>query len=240
MNATAPNPAGEDFDKLAPFTEAMGEVRTIVEVGCHRMQDTARMLKQWPDAKIICLEPDPRALAFIKRHGVLERLRGRDGFTVPHLSPFAAGAHRGMGMLKLSTNFSDDPDKEWEQSSSLRLPNQFGNREDLGDNPCVFDGYSYIVQIFPLDEHYLIQSWSIVDLLWIDSQGFEDEVLKGATETLKRTRFIFMEHNTDGVYENAPCLADLLALLPGWEVIATLPYDVLLKNKGDYPLTPSK
>ena len=237
MNATAPNPAGEDFDKLVPFTEAMGEVRTIVEVGCHRMQDTARMRRRWPHAAIYAFECDRRALEFIERHSMAEELDVR-------LSGKAVGSGYGSGPLWRSTNLSPTEDGDWTASSSLRQPRLFGNPADLSANPCIFEQDACLVEIVPLDGFLPYfdsgRGPDSIDLLWIDSQGYEDEVLKGATETLKRTRFIFMEHNTDGVYQNAPCLADLLALLPGWEVIATLPYDVLLKNKGDYPLTPSK
>ena len=52
-----------------------------------------------------------------------------------------------------------------------------------------------------------------VDLLKIDVQGFERQVLRGASETLKRTRVILIELNFQAHYEGEDSFVDLSNLL---------------------------
>ncbi|MFH0895773.1 MAG: FkbM family methyltransferase [Bacteroidota bacterium] len=52
-----------------------------------------------------------------------------------------------------------------------------------------------------------------IDLLKIDVQGAEDKVIHGATETLKNTRFVFMETSLRQVYNFAPLFHDMHKLM---------------------------
>ncbi len=214
----------EDSQALfAEFLPLIGEVNRIVEVGCHRMQDTTWMFDQFPKAKITCFEPDPRSLEYIDRKQLMRRMKKR-----VTLYPHAAGEVRGEADFYPSTNFSEDPDDEWTQSSSMRKPASFGTRETINGNPCTFEDKAIRVKVVPLDAY----AFGPVDLLWIDAQGYEDSIIRGATKTLEKTRFLFAEHNTCGMYQNAPDLHALLKLLPDWEAVKVMPYDVILRRNS--------
>ena len=66
----------------------------------------------------------------------------------------------------------------------------------------------------------------------MDAQAYEDEIIAGARAILAKTRYLFTEYTTCGVYEHELNLEKMLALLPGWEVLKVLPTDVFLKNKA--------
>ena len=66
--------------------------------------------------------------------------------------------------------------------------------------------------------------------MWVDVQGAQRKVLHGARETLRRTRFLYIECHGEPMYEDEPTLHELVAMLPGWEVIARWPEDLLLLN----------
>lgn len=51
-----------------------------------------------------------------------------------------------------------------------------------------------------------------IDYMKIDVQGYEDRVLRGATDTLARTRFVMVEANFNAVYAGS-CLVDTLCHL---------------------------
>lgn len=55
---------------------------------------------------------------------------------------------------------------------------------------------------------------SSYNLLNMDVQGFEDRVLRGATETLKHIDYIFTELNRSPMYENCAMVNDIDNLLP--------------------------
>jgi hypothetical protein len=67
------------------------------------------------------------------------------------------------------------------------------------------------VPVRQLDE--FIADSGPVDLLKIDVQGFERQVLRGASATLKRTRAILIELNFQAHYDGEDSFADLSNLL---------------------------
>lgn len=67
------------------------------------------------------------------------------------------------------------------------------------------------VKVVPLDE--AISDDTIVDLMKIDVQGFEHSVLRGAQETLKRTRAVLIETNFTSHYVGDGSFGTLFAHL---------------------------
>ena len=211
-----------------PFNEYLpqiGDVHSIVEVGCHRMQDTQWMRALWPAARLICFDPDPRTEDYLRRHYLPEELRAE-------FYPYAVGSAPGAGQLYLCTNFAGG-DAEWTQASSLRRPRGFGTRKNLEQSPGVIEDIPPIsVRIVALDSFLPDLLITAPDLIWMDAQAYEDEIIAGARAILAKTRYLFTEYTTCGVYEHELNLEKMLALLPGWEVLKVLPTDVFLKNKA--------
>lgn len=212
--------------RSCPFNEylpQMGDMRTVVEVGAYRMDDTAWMRGLWPTARLICFEPDPRNVEHIYRCQLSAEYAAE-------LYPYAVGAQAAVADFWLSTNLNPAQDCEWSQSSSLMRPAKFGAPGDLRFSPCIYRYEPTRVKVVTLDEYLPLLRVGAVDLLWMDTQGAECLVLQGAVKTLARTRWIWTEHNTSGYYEGASTLEKIRALLPGWELIKTADHDALLKN----------
>ena len=87
------------------------------------------------------------------------------------------------------------------------------------------------VRTMRLDTFATQQKLKRVDFLWIDAQGCEGDVIAGGPETLKMTRYLFMECVVDQLYDNQPDARMLLASLPDFEVLARFPDDMLLRNR---------
>ncbi len=71
-----------------------------------------------------------------------------------------------------------------------------------------------------------------VDLLWVDIQGAERDMIAGGQRTLKNTRYLFIEAEEQQFYEGQAVRPELLAMLPGWEVIGEFDYNLLLRNQN--------
>lgn len=209
---------------LDQFHGQLRDLKHVIEIGCHHLEDTTVMRALWPGAHIIAFDPDPRNIEVIKRRKIDLELS-------VCFVPYAVGGKDEMADFYLSTNLTGDADHEWSSSSSLKRPRNFGTSENLQMSPCIFSPTPTRVIVVTLDSYLTGDSPHEIDLLWIDAQGGEADILRGATATLKRTRYLFMEHSTGGLYEGASNLNDLLPLLPDWEVVKVLPYDVFLKNK---------
>ena len=69
-----------------------------------------------------------------------------------------------------------------------------------------------------------------IDFIWADMQGAEATLATGGAKTLARTRYLYCEYSDQELYEGEPTLAQLLDLLPDFEVVYRLPGDVMLRN----------
>lgn len=88
-------------------------------------------------------------------------------------------------------------------SSSLLKP-----KEHLNLHPSIqFSKVKKEIKLSTLDIE--VEKKDKYDFLNIDVQGFELEVLKGGTETLKYIKYIILEVNMVEVYESCPLLNDI-------------------------------
>ena len=80
--------------------------------------------------------------------------------------------------------------------------------EEWGDIDFAFT-QSTDVQVRTLDSFGIINS----NMLVIDAQGYELEVLRGATKTLESIHHVFCEANSNEMYEGCPTMDDLSVFL---------------------------
>ena len=78
-------------------------------------------------------------------------------------------------------------------------------KKHLEEHPEVTFPETKTVKVRTLDEYYDSQ----YNFLNIDVQGYELEVLKGATKTLENIDAMILEVNRDEVYENCPLIEDI-------------------------------
>ena len=104
----------------------------------------------------------------------------------------ALGSEKGTATMHLSSNEA--------QSSSILKPKQH-----LELHPDVLFEGTEDVEVSLLDEYDVGDA----NFINIDVQGYELEVFKGSTETLKQIDYIYCEVNRDEVYEGAPMVEEL-------------------------------
>ncbi len=164
---------------------------TVFDVGANGGQTVAHVRGFFPDAVIHCFEPG--ASAFTELSGRYRRAPGI------HLNNVALGA-RGEERTLL--------DHETSRMSSF-LP--------LGTDGWGSIVGSTLVSVTTLDEYVQDRSVPRIDLLKIDTQGFEMEVLAGATGSLsgKLVEFVLAEVNFASLYSDTPSLHDITSFLGG-------------------------
>lgn len=161
---------------LLPPGEAVN-LNTVVDVGANEGHWTNSLLRLVSPQKIIMAEPDPRLFDQLKQIA--------SGNQAIEFHPVALGASAGRRVF----NFT-----QHSHNNSFFLPKQ-GEFSDSGLE--VID--SSEVEVKTLDE--LTAGLDEMSLLKIDVQGAESEVLQGAEQTLKKTKYILMETNFVPYYE---------------------------------------
>ena len=189
---------------------------TILEIGCNDGGDTLAFLRAMPQAKIYCFEPDPRAIGRFKKNM---------GSQLDKVKLFETAVSNQTGPITFHASGGGDLPGGWDLSGSIRRP-----KNHLSEHPWVKFDKTITVSTCRLDDWCAANDIKQIDFIWMDVQGAEGDVIKGASKTLQKTRFLYTEYNNKELYEGQPSLKSLLALLPSFKAVARYPEDVLLKN----------
>jgi FkbM family methyltransferase len=146
----------------------------VVDVGANNGRWISALLRVVAVGRIEAFEPNPEAFVLLE-----ECLAARPA---TRLHELALGEDHGTADLNI-TGSSD--------LSSLLAPAEILSEQYTPAKAAVIKQVP--VRVSPLDD--VIGSDITVDLLKIDVQGFEHAVLRGARETLKRTRALLIETN---------------------------------------------
>ena len=184
---------------------------TIIEIGSHIGTDTVKLCNNLKPQKLYAIEPDTRNIKEI----INLRLS-------PNVNIINAAVGNKTGAQTFYESYGNTPrGRLHTDSNSLMKPIKTDKRPDW------VKFKQSTVNVYRLDD--LVKYVSEIDLIWMDVQGAELLVIEGATETLKRTKYLYTECQ-EGRYEGQPGLGRILAALPGWGLVERYNDNVLLKR----------
>jgi 2-O-methyltransferase len=216
---------------VLPGTITQEEIRRLVakddpvilDVGANDGGDTRAFLESFSKGRVYAFEPDPRAI---------RRFRAATADPRAALFEIAIGDHDGTAEFhvsdaELSPVWSMMMPEGWDQSGSLHKP------KGVTDvHPWLKFERTIEVKLQRLDTWASENNVGQIDFMWVDIQGAEKDLIVGAPETLKRTRFFFTEYSEKELYEGEPSLEQIAALLPDFKLIKRWQGDALFRNKG--------
>lgn len=167
-------------------------IKTVIDIGAHTGQSALQFHELFPASKIYSFEP---------LHDCFMQMNGRLK-NVPNFKSFNLALGDKEGKLEIHRS-------EWSQSSSLR---KMGN---LHKKAFPFSSGESVqtVDVSTLDK--VVQELDLEDniLLKIDVQGYEDKVIMGSQDTLKRVKVVIVETSFRELYEDQPLFSDVYELL---------------------------
>lgn len=199
----------------------------VLEIGAHHGQDTIRFCKTFEDLDIYCFEPcEDNCYILNKVVAQVADLIPEFNGSVSVIKRAVCDKHNKKLILyrplrtpaktielKNRTN-SLDPMHDKKQSGWIS-GNLFMDEGDIKDIYFGADGCSLnkiigtqvptaeeVVETITLDGWDEQQNNEFYDLAWIDVQGAEKKVLSGATNTLKKINYVYIEHSQH-IYEGA-------------------------------------
>jgi len=196
---------------------------TIFEVGCNDGSHTLEFLKTFPQCSLYCFEPDTRAAS---------RFISKVKSSRVSFFPFAIGSVDGTtrffssGGNPFDTPHPDFPE-DWDLSGSIHPPSRH-----LEEMPRITFAAKQDVQIRRLDSVTRDLGLDKIDLIWADVQGAEADLICGARQTLKTTRYFFTEFSDRELYSGQINLRQMRALLPDFKLVKKLRHDVLFRNRN--------
>jgi FkbM family methyltransferase len=186
---------------IALFTR-LSDVAVVFDIGANTGQSVSKFVHLFPTATMHVFEPDSRAFGDLaKKYVNLDNV---------HLNNIALGE----SSKTVSMNHTDDS-----VGSSLL---------DLGLDSWNTVDYKSSVDVTTLDAYCQLNSVAQIDLLKVDTQGYELFVLRGATDLLKsgHVKVIQMEYNFGSQYVGVPPFSQVLELLTehGYRIVSF--YDI--------------
>mgnify|MGYP006182970143 CR=1 FL=1 len=194
------------YPRLSNYYRKNVEVKkpVIFDVGANKGQTTSFFLKLFPEATIFAFEPNPRLYQVLKKKfGHLENVK-----------LINKGVSNQSGMLLLKETVTDETSTFEElnyDSDYLKM-----KAKVLGVKPEEVVAASYEVDVITLNAFIKEEALDFIDVLKIDTEGFEINVLKGAEQMLQSSRISFVYCETGFQQSNQrntyfPTLTEYLA-----------------------------
>lgn len=161
----------------------------IVDVGAHHGETISLFIKNFKVKKIISFEPSDQNFKILKNK-IEKKFKNLMNFIV--LEKLAIGSENKDIKIKKHFESSSSTIKEFNlQSKYLSIKNKFLDLDK--DN---FFEYENVKQT-TLHDYFITKKINHIDLLKIDTEGYEYEVLKGLSSYSSKVKYILFEHHYD-------------------------------------------
>jgi len=194
------------------------ESETILDVGANDGGTSCVFHELFPNATIHSFEPDVRALTNFERR--LKIANGKFRRIIIHRG--AVADFDGQGTFYPSDGHNPRLNwypTGWDLSGSLNRPL---HNQHPGVDTITFSRNS-TVKVTSLNKWASDHQIRKVDLLWMDVQGGELKVIKGATGVIPNTRYIFLECMSERIYDEQPTLDEIRQALSSHQLVCAFP-----------------
>ena len=218
---------------------------TIFEIGCADGGDTKRFLNTFgSNLKIYTFDPEPINIKYVTTTGSLDAFGNSNDILISDdrhvFNPYAISGKDGVTTFHRSRNKTPNPEEGFligRYSGSIHEPVTMINSDKYGARwPGTLFEEQITVECKTLDTFCEDNNISHIDFVWMDTQGAERDVLKGASKMLSNIDYVYTEYYDEEMYKNCAGLDEIKSLLPGFEILQTWPYndsdgaDVLFKK----------
>ena len=204
----------QEREAIRPILQSVNPCVVNLGAYCGEDEHIFRSLAHPADLLHIMVEPDPKNIAIIETKPFDQNRRLIRG---------AIAAESGMREFRFSYDSRDGA----RGSGSICRPTGH-----LKHFPTIAFSDPKLVRCYTLDELFLDQQLSKIDLLWVDIQGAEREMIQGGKWTLLFTRYLFIEAEEVQMYEGQALKPELIELLgKNWTLVQDFGYNLLLRNE---------
>ncbi len=200
------------FEVISNLKKMVPNLNYILDVGANSGQFSKAAIAFYPEAKIDAFEPLPNL--FPK---TAKKFKNSKNINIHNL---ALGNENGK--IKFNQN-------EYEHISSILEINS----ENIHYPKQLITSPQIEVEIKTLDSFLADKELPPLTLLKLDVQGYEMEVLKGATKAVEKIDYIILEANLEQLYINQPSFTEMNNYLTGigFELQGMLDFNLGFKNK---------
>ena len=165
----------------------IGKINTVIDVGAHEGEFALNFNKKFKVEKIISFEPNVKVFKILNKNIF--------NYKNMYAVNFGVGSRKEKKILNINTESSSSSLNE------LRVDSNYYKKKffliNLFKGKIIKDRLE--ISILKLDDFIIKNNISSIDLLKIDTEGFELDVLKGVNNNLKKTKAVYFEHHFDNM-----------------------------------------
>ena len=186
-------------DKVFKFIKTIinNKINILLDVGSHKGEYIININKSFSINKIFGFEPSPRSYEILMRN--TKKMNNTEVFNS------AVGKEDGVSILNQNIESS---------SSSI---NSLNERSKYFKRKYIFFNFlkkkEYInpieIKILSLENFINLKKIDFIDLLKIDTEGYEFNVIKGLGDNISKVKFIHLEHHFDDMVLKNYKLSDI-------------------------------
>lgn len=200
------------IDKWDDVRTILGrDPKTIFDVGANVGQTALDLIAHFPSAFVHSFEPTPDTFAKLR-----QAVQGRSNVMARNL---ALGSTRGHSAIHAHAG------GEW--NSMLMVSDDLSARAKTNGWSVSSEPMSVDVSVSTVDDYCREHRVDHIDLLKIDTQGYELEVLRGSIDmlSLKRVHLVFMEMPLIPLYEGQSTFDELYRFMADSDYLLSGLYD---------------
>jgi len=197
-----------DFESLQFVVDYLPKNPVVLEGGSYHGESALEIIKRWPGATVYSFEPVPELFEIVKKN------------TAPHknIHPFSLALGDRVGTALFHMSAMEESPNVASASGSLLEPSHH-----LEGFPNVKFEKTIDVQVTTIDEWAKANGVEKLDFMWLDLQGVEFPVMKGAPRIMKTVKAIMTEVEFLELYKGQALFAEMKPWLEaqGFQMVAT-------------------
>ena len=183
------------------------KLNSIIDVGAHKGESINFFLKNFNSKKIISFEPSPLNFKYLKKNYLKYKEKFKDCEII--IENLAAGNENKLIKINQFIESSSSTFKPIDENSNYYKKKFFFLQKKIDGN--LF--YKENTKMILLSDYINQNNLKKIDLLKIDTEGYEYEVLLGLKEKIKNFSLIFFEHHYDNMIKKNYTFRDINTLL---------------------------
>tara|TARA_B100000927_G_C16444542_1_gene461206 strand:- start:556 stop:1278 length:723 start_codon:yes stop_codon:yes gene_type:complete len=178
----------------------------IIDVGAHHGETINLFLKYFKPKKIYSFEASPQNFFILKKnYSKLDQ----------HLKKIIQIENIALGKNNRIQSFNQTHESSSSTFSEINTESNYFSRKKfflgMGQDKDFFKKIE--LKIISLDSYFSDYNLNKIDLLKIDTEGFEYEVLQGIQKNMKNVNYILFEHHYDDMIKKNYKFKDIIQLL---------------------------
>ena len=197
--------------KIINFFKKNSDLKNIVDVGGHAGETVEMFLKNFRLNNIFSFEPSQKNFRVLSSNLL--------NFKKKYSSTKIALFNYGLGEKNCQTYINNTLESSSSTINSINKKSKYYKKKlkYLMTSVELYVSKRELIEIKTLDSFIVSENINCIDLLKIDTEGYELKILSGVSKNFKIIKYIYFEHHYDNMIDKGYVFSDIHNLLKEYD-----------------------